>query len=259
MRAFAETHRPRGMISFDVGPIYPEGVRPGAPGDYLLESELRVDVDLNDYKERRFCGCGEDKTCCAMCWDVFICKVAVPILQKIAAQWGFKDTLFVASGNRGIHFWVRDERVMKWTKQQRELFLAILKDPPPNLFREIVEEIYWPVFEKYILRLNKRCPSLTGAENASNEALWNHKKHEMQPHEFEAWSWQCMHSLLYVATDKEVTVTLTHKCKLPFSLHQTSGNCTVPLPRPTEPWVKTHASHMKKEIVQDLLEQLKTK
>lgn len=86
------------------------------------ERFLALDVDLNDYGHFRslVCSCGDQKRACADCWNFFMTRSVIPVVQKcLRDTWGFEDIAYVFSGRRGLHVHVRDLRATRMNSQQR--------------------------------------------------------------------------------------------------------------------------------------------
>lgn len=85
-----------------------------------------LDVDLNKYK--RFCVCDE-RSCCSVCW--ILARVVMRHVQRIVMETlRFPDPpLFVYTGGRGLHVWLREQVVASYDDVTREDLFFILKEP----------------------------------------------------------------------------------------------------------------------------------
>ncbi|MHA1126081.1 MAG: DNA primase catalytic subunit PriS [Candidatus Heimdallarchaeota archaeon] len=95
-----------------------------------LSREFCFDLDLNDYDLVRTCGCQGKEEYCKICWSLV--QESVAFLDKtLKEDFGFKDIVWVFSGRRGFHAWVRDARAGTLTQEQRNSmvrYLSLIKD-----------------------------------------------------------------------------------------------------------------------------------
>jgi DNA primase catalytic subunit len=127
----------------------------------FVEKEITLDIDMNDYGDvRNICKCGDQRTCCDICWTLYILKAAIPILKIILIDnCQFKDLTWVFSGRRGLHVHIQDERVMKWSIETRMLFKKnVLDSFVDEKTTEIIENIFreYPKLKESIPKHSKR-------------------------------------------------------------------------------------------------------
>jgi len=126
MKEFKTALKKELPFKIDIGPVYnvePRKKKTSCVKLQAEEKELVFDIDITDYDDVRDCCSGG--ACCSQCWPLMSCaiKVLEYILTKI---FGFKNKLWVFSGRRGVHCWVCDPRVLKYTKAIRTSIIKFI-------------------------------------------------------------------------------------------------------------------------------------
>ncbi|KAJ6658089.1 hypothetical protein lerEdw1_001565 [Lerista edwardsae] len=109
------SHRPIQRNTVHMGAFQPQ------------EKELVFDIDMTDYDDvRRCCSSAE---ICSKCWTLMI--IAIRIIDRaLVVDFGIKHRLWVYSGRRGVHCWVCDDAVRKWSSSLRSAaveYLSVVK------------------------------------------------------------------------------------------------------------------------------------
>ncbi|KPA85631.1 putative DNA primase small subunit [Leptomonas pyrrhocoris] len=121
----------------DVGAVY--NIRPnqkqGIANVFPVERELVFDIDMSDYDNVRSCCTG--KSICSYCWAWMSCAAHV-LHTMLQDDFGFKYTLPVFSGRRGIHLWVCDKRARQLTNDERMALVGYLTVVAPKTLRSTV-------------------------------------------------------------------------------------------------------------------------
>jgi DNA primase small subunit len=92
--------------------------------------EFCFDLDLNDYDPVRKCGCRGKEQYCSECWSL-VQDAALFLDKTLKEDFGFKDIVWVFSGRRGFHGWVRDPLAGQLTQAQRNSmvrYFSLIKD-----------------------------------------------------------------------------------------------------------------------------------
>ncbi|XP_029814047.1 DNA primase small subunit, partial [Manacus vitellinus] len=98
------SHRPNQHNTVHLGAFQPQ------------EKELVFDVDMTDYDDVRTCCSSAD--ICSKCWTLMTIAVRV-IDRALTEDLGVRHRLWVYSGRRGVHCWVCDDAVRKWSPALR--------------------------------------------------------------------------------------------------------------------------------------------
>ncbi|MHA1212902.1 MAG: DNA primase catalytic subunit PriS [Candidatus Heimdallarchaeota archaeon] len=92
--------------------------------------EFCFDLDLNDYDLVRVCGCQGKEQYCANCWSL-VQDSAAFLDKTLREDFGYKDIVWLFSGRRGFHGWVRDKEAGILSQEQRNSiinYLTLIKD-----------------------------------------------------------------------------------------------------------------------------------
>jgi DNA primase catalytic subunit len=112
------------------------------------EGPLKIDLDIKDYDRAGVCEC-VDANMCIECWDAFMHSSRILIDYILRNIFHFSNVYHFWSGNRGLHIWCFDERVIRWTKTERSTFIDTVRNQA-NLDHMIplhLKGLPWPAFD----------------------------------------------------------------------------------------------------------------
>lgn len=264
MNGFLDNTMVSPPIRMEIGPVYshPLADRKGLPaGQFFAQHrELVFDLDADDFKDIKCC-CG-DSEICEKCWPYMECALEC-LIKALTENFGFKHILPVFSGRRGIHIWVCDRRARELSGPVREKIVKYL-----NL-REIVSRPEWRVdscplaksmlslCEDYFLTIvenqhiftnediSKEVEKLVGSKwmevindglleyTGSLRSKWpviKEKKITNTPFYKTPQYYRLIFNFSFPRLDANVTTTMNHLLKSPFSYHPKSGFISVPIP-----------------------------
>ena len=265
-----------GALTLQIGPVWPSEIdrelayahRHNTPGHVAWCTELRLDIDMDDYNNVRQhvpgCNCSQAKdqgrTACRVCWDTWITQVTWPMLRYMLGPhgWAFEKWHINFSGRRGIHVWIWDARVMTWTRDMRTSFLNTLTHPSSHHLDHLVHHIYLPALGQVFLRddvvttfsqylytmchhemrvYNQTIPNLVWEfdNNEDSEYVYTlhdlvqHAETHLMPHHYRDWLTRITCNLMAPRFDTKVTTEPDHMCKSPLVPHPRTHTMTQPL------------------------------
>lgn len=228
-----------------------------------IEKELVFDIDMTDYDDvRRCCSSAE---ICSKCWTLMI--IAIRIIDRaLVADFGIKHRLWVYSGRRGVHCWVCDDPVRKWSPTLRSAaveYLTVVKGGedtikkvtlPDNVHPFISEslEVVAKYFEEYalvgqdILGSKESYQKVLALvpETVREELLeefskkpqnsvqrWDHLKKYLKKYDVKSQKTEREIMLQYCFPRLDINVSkgINHLLKSPFSVHPKTGRISVPI------------------------------
>ncbi|XP_032871692.1 DNA primase small subunit isoform X2 [Amblyraja radiata] len=248
----------------DLGAVYshkPSQHNSVKSGAFQAESkELVFDIDMTDYDDVRTCCSSAD--ICRKCWTLM--TIAIKILDRaLDEDFGFLHCLWVYSGRRGVHCWVCDEAARGLSQAARSAvaeYLSVVKGgidtiKKVQLTRSIhpsIEEALTVIngyFEEYAV--NKQ--DLFGTKENWQKilALVPDLQDGLQKDFLKARSsaerWKMLQIELkrsmdskksmeeiklqycYPRLDVNVSKSINHLLKSPFSVHPKTGRISVPI------------------------------
>ncbi|NXE02199.1 PRI1 primase, partial [Chaetorhynchus papuensis] len=195
------SHRPNQHNTVHLGAFQPQ------------EKELVFDIDMTDYDDVRTCCSSAD--ICSKCWTLMTIAVRV-IDRALVEDLGVRHRLWVYSGRRGVHCWVCDDAVRKWSPALRAAaveYLSLVKVAltPPAQHRE-------PLQAEFPRKKDsaQRWELLRGRAERARAA-----GRPCYP------DWEVMLQFCFPRLDINVSKGLGHLLKSPFSVHPKTGGCGV--------------------------------
>ncbi|XP_072105336.1 DNA primase small subunit isoform X1 [Mobula birostris] len=248
----------------DIGAVYshkPSQHNSVKSGAFQAESkELVFDIDMTDYDDVRTCCSSAD--ICHNCWTLM--TMAIKILDRaLEEDFGFLHRLWVYSGRRGVHCWVCDESARGLSQAARSAvaeYLSVVKggidtvkkvhltDPIHPSIEEALKVING-YFEDYVT--NKQ--DLFGTKETWKKVLvlvpdeireglqrdfikarnsverWNLLQQNLSKGPKGLHMEEIKLQYCYPRLDVNVSKSINHLLKSPFSVHPKTGRISVPI------------------------------
>nr|XP_025044496.1 DNA primase small subunit [Pelodiscus sinensis] len=204
------------------------------------EKELVFDIDMTDYDDvRRCCSSAE---ICSKCWTLM--TIAIRIIDRaLVEDFGVKHRLWVYSGRRGVHCWVCDDSIRKWSSALRSAaveYLTLVKGGSESVKKvNLADSIHpfissqrsvclpcgSPVRESLLREFPKKRDSVQ---------RWELLKTKMDKHRASSkkachTEWEIMLQYCFPRLDINVSRGVGHLLKSPFSVHPKTGRVSVPI------------------------------
>ncbi|CAL6085590.1 DNA_primase small subunit [Hexamita inflata] len=241
-------------LKFDIGPVYT------LPMDQRRSSvmvpqwrEFVFDIDADDFKTVR--KCCSDKKMCNRCWRFMECAACV--LIHFCQTYGFNDYFFAFSGRRGMHCWVCDPDARFLSQQLRVQMLSVfelIKIDNESIieitFQEAsrTHEYLFLICEKFYLEMFQEQGWLNAGEGghfdetvSALRKIVTNKSAKVNTNNFKPQDVQILKEknpeiykllviyLTYPRFDINVTKSMNHLLKVPFSVHHATQNVSQPI------------------------------
>uniref|UniRef100_A0A7M4FU28 DNA primase n=1 Tax=Crocodylus porosus TaxID=8502 RepID=A0A7M4FU28_CROPO len=221
------------------------------------EKELVFDVDMTDYDDVR--GCCSSAEICSKCWTLM--TIAIRILDRaLVEDLGVQHRLWVYSGRRGVHCWVCDDTVRKWSSSLRSSivdYLSLVKGGADTVKKVHLSDPVHPfiskslrLVEEYFEQYALLGQDILGCRESWDKVLALVPEHILLPgssclslrlgeglaavgkSRVRRWGGQEQEIMLqfcFPRLDGNVSKGLNHLLKSPFSVHPKTGRISVPI------------------------------
>ncbi|XP_068266223.1 DNA primase small subunit [Nyctibius grandis] len=157
------SHRPNQHNTVHLGAFQPQ------------EKELVFDIDMTDYDDVRTCCSSAD--ICSKCWTLMTIAVRV-IDRALVEDLGVRHRLWVYSGRRGVHCWVCDDAVRKWSPALRAAaveYLSLVKGGAETVKKVNLSEPVHPFIRQSVAVVEKyfEAYALVGQDILGSPESWN--------------------------------------------------------------------------------------
>ncbi|XP_019333008.1 DNA primase small subunit [Alligator mississippiensis] len=163
----------------DIGAVYSHrpsqhnALRSGA--FQAQEKELVFDIDMTDYDDVR--GCCSSAEICSKCWTLM--TIAIRVLDRaLVEDLGVQHRLWVYSGRRGVHCWVCDDTVRKWSSSLRSSivdYLSLVKGGADTVKKVNLSDPVHPFISKSLRLVEERFEeyALLGQDILGSRESWD--------------------------------------------------------------------------------------
>uniref|UniRef100_A0A8D0GI12 DNA primase n=1 Tax=Sphenodon punctatus TaxID=8508 RepID=A0A8D0GI12_SPHPU len=224
------------------------------------EKELVFDIDMTDYDDVRRCCSSAD--ICPKCWTLM--TIAIRIIDRaLTEDFGIRHRLWVYSGRRGVHCWVCDDGVRKWSSTLRSAvveYLTLVKGGEDTIKKVTLGDTIHPfirsslsIVEKYFEDYALVGQDILGSRESWDKVLalwppvqdelegkfnkkcnsiqhWEHLRKKMEKYRKVSYAEkEIMLQYCFPRLDINVSKGVNHLLKSPFSVHPKTGRVSVPI------------------------------
>lgn len=219
--------------SLELGAVYPAGYEQRKDQRKMshlinLGGPVVLDIDIDDYHReglrQGLCDC-DKKQVCKVCWNVLLEPGRAVLDMMLRQTFGLCKIFYVFSGRRGYHAWIVDDKVWKWTFEQRSSFVTQLTKRPRGgcLITNQIVGILEPIWRR----------ELFNNPNGSVKQKMANMRRSMPEEEYAEMVRQSIWNDLFPKIDIPVTKDAAHLKKIFLSPHLKTGKITIPLELPS--------------------------
>ncbi len=210
--------------------------------------EFIYDIDIDEYDLVRTCGC-QGAQYCKECWSL-VQDATVFIDKTMREDFGFHDIIWIFSGRRGVHGWVRNPIIQKFDKNQRVAILDYLTfihdekrsqsiDEIPNESKPLRNRIYALTAKSYLekitpkklhefgISVNKAKDIIKQVQNSDD---FDHTKYNILIPNDSAVRKKLSSEIIlrrYPRIDRKVTMDTNRVSRMPYSIHGKTGQIAI--------------------------------
>ncbi len=217
--------------------------------------ELVFDLDINEYDLVRVCGC-KGREYCQQCWGL-IQEAAEIMDETLKEDFGYEKRIWVFTGGRGLHCWIRDEKAFYYTPRQRDAVVSYMQmihdpkgqqrvDPIPNAPKLLVTRIYSKTLISFLTQTEEKViEKATGLSKQRVKRLVKEAK-EFQEGEIgkPLGTWlkkseeeQILKTAIlyrYPRIDHKVSIDIRRVVRMPGTVHSSTGLISKIVESPTK-------------------------
>ncbi len=231
-----------------IGAVYDEPPSRENPIHKLewIGHELVFDIDLNDYDAVRkyVCDCTGAGQVCIRCWQLINVSI-IMIDETLRQDFGMNDIVWLFSGRRGVHAWVRDRVGFNLDRDQRQSiidYLSVVRGDDETArvqdrtklsydFRKRIESTVYEYYLKDVRRKDLIELGLSGSAASSIIKQLKHQEGRVDKNFARDFNYRLNKANKYEEIirrwapriDHKVSIDLRRLLRMPTSIHGKTG------------------------------------
>ena len=231
-----------------IGAVYDEPPSRENPIHKLewIGHELVFDIDLNDYDAVRkyVCDCTGAGQVCIRCWQLINVSI-IMIDETLRQDFGMNDIVWLFSGRRGVHAWVRDRVGFNLDRDQRQSiidYLSVVRGDDETArvqdrtklsydFRKRIESTVYEYYLKDVRRKDLIELGLSGSAASSIIKQLKHQEGRVDKNLARDFNYRLNKANKYEEIirrwapriDHKVSIDLRRLLRMPTSIHGKTG------------------------------------